>query len=74
MSSCFIAFYITLRLFSRKNDIKRLNVIYERKQMTLINCGYAKKQCKRGHASSSPSTKHSVTMATDQSQAYCIYS
>ena len=42
ISSSFIAFYVTLRLFSRKNDINSLNATYERKQMMLVYCGYAK--------------------------------
>ena len=28
--SCFLAFYLKLRLFSRSNNIKRLNVIYKK--------------------------------------------
>ena len=36
--------------------------------------GYAKSKYKRGHASSNPSTKHPITMATDQSLTNCFYS
>ena len=65
-----MAFYVTLRLFSNRNDTKRSNANYVCKKIKMT-VGIQKH--KPGHVASGPSIKYPMTTATDQLQIYCFY-